>query len=55
MRVTLENTESERKSKTIIEVNNDDLNIDEAIEMIASALIAFGYHPDNVYDRLKEG
>lgn len=61
MRVTIEPTQGPVRlhstgevihhRKVIIEVPSDEIGADEAIAMCNEALVAYGYHPDNIYEK----
>ena len=58
MKITLEPTEKTDKkpyhSTVSISVADDDLNLEEVIEMVKGALIAFGYSADSVKEYFSE-
>lgn len=50
MKITIEPTEKDSQHRTIsIADVSDDLTSDEALAMVYNALVAWGYHPTNIY------
>lgn len=62
MRITLEPTTPPRTGleanevnhKVVIEHPHDELNIDETIRLISTAVVAYGFHEDAVVNYFKE-
>ena len=55
MKITLKPTEYPSKQHSVtIETAYDGHNISEVVQLLADALIAWGYHPDNVKEYLSE-
>ena len=50
MRITIESTIYENKRRVVLEENSDDLDITAAVDMVADALIAYGYAAESVRD-----
>jgi len=49
MKITLESTVYDEKTKATIEVDYDDIHINDVWEkLIKPVLIAYGFHPDTV-------
>mgnify|MGYP001560785035 CR=1 FL=1 len=62
MRITIEPTadqsnydESLQQHKVILEHPSDELTAVDAVELVANALIAWGYHPDNINELVNRG
>ena len=49
MRITIEQTEYNKKNKALIEIS-DDSDIFEAVEAMCGLLVAYGFHPKSVED-----
>ena len=48
MKIILQPTSNENQHSVTLETPHDDINIEEAIELVKGALVAWGYHPDIV-------
>ena len=58
MKITIETTEHEKHNvagrRVVIEQGNDDMTVMEFVQVIRQAMLAWGFHPDNVRKLLDE-